>query len=111
MPLNIKIKKANSNKTVDIDATIVDAKAYIDWISELDGIKMHINDTLTLSWNVSCHLSIDRDLKDVKEIKISQTFEPKKDINVRFARLVHYKNKSRIYVYEKLPKLSFPEDD
>jgi hypothetical protein len=110
MPFDIEIKRKGVNTYANIKASIENPKVFIDWISEFAGIVLTSADTLTISWNVNVYLSVNDNIKDTKSIQIRKTFTPKDDITVRFARLVHYKNKSRIYVYEKLPKLKFPEE-
>jgi hypothetical protein len=108
MGIGIKFKRAGNNTTLNLASSIKDPKRYIDWICELQGITMGASDSLTVSWNITVYLSCNGKTLDSKPIQISQTFFPKKNINVKFVRFVHYKNKSKIYIYNKMPKVGFP---
>jgi hypothetical protein len=110
MPISIKIKKGK-NTRVNISSSIKDPKRFIDWICELSNITMMPCDTLTISWDVTVYLSCDDAILDVKPIKVEQTFRPEKEMVVNFARFVHFKNKSRIYIYQEMPKVSFPDEN
>jgi hypothetical protein len=108
MGLCIKIRKKGKHTDVNLASSIKDPKRYIDWISELQGITMGASDSLTVSWDIAVYLSCNGKTLDFKPIRISQTFLPKKELNVKFVRFVHYKNKSKIYIYQTMPKVGFP---
>ena len=116
MGFNIELKRIGRHKEAKIKAEIKNPKTYLDWICEIAEFEMTPKDTLTISWDVSVFYIITDDLtgsasSDTKQIYVKEKFVPKENMIVRYARLVHFKNKSKIYVYEKLPELSFPDED
>jgi hypothetical protein len=108
MPFTVEIERVNQNVNVNVRPSLTDPKVYIDWVCQFNGICMHPEDTLTISWDVTVYFYEDGNFMNSKPITIRETFKFEKPTIVNFARLVHYKNKSRIYTYEELPKLAFP---